>query len=241
MVNQAIREFGQFNYGVYTIPGQHDLPHHNYEDIKKSSYWTLVEAGSVTHMNSSQVIPKDYYGIVLYPFPWGRKIEPNKFKKHSDQIHHIAVCHKYIWATGHSYPGAPAEAHLRKYAKCLEGYDLAVFGDNHKGFYKKIGNKPVVNCGGFSCRKSDERDYIPSYAVLYSDRSVDYIPLGVEVKWVDEVVKLSGEVNGDIEDLMTLLQGLGEQSLDFREAMSRYLEQIKVSKFVREIILSAME
>ena len=26
----------------HAIPGQHDLPLHNYEDIRKSAYWTLV-------------------------------------------------------------------------------------------------------------------------------------------------------------------------------------------------------
>ena len=38
LVNWAIRTLPT----MYSVPGQHDLVHHNLSDIKKSAYWTLV-------------------------------------------------------------------------------------------------------------------------------------------------------------------------------------------------------
>jgi DNA repair exonuclease SbcCD nuclease subunit len=35
----------------YAVPGQHDLPNHNYNDLHKSAYWTLVEAKIIKHLD----------------------------------------------------------------------------------------------------------------------------------------------------------------------------------------------
>ncbi len=32
---------------IYAIPGNHDCPHHNYKQLGRSSYWTLVEANKL--------------------------------------------------------------------------------------------------------------------------------------------------------------------------------------------------
>ena len=35
---------------MYSIPGQHDLPNHNYNEIDRSAYWTLVAANKITNV-----------------------------------------------------------------------------------------------------------------------------------------------------------------------------------------------
>src|SRR5258708_3774350 len=43
-INWVIEHIPKFWYGV---PGNHDLLYHSYEDIKHTSYWTLVKAGKI--------------------------------------------------------------------------------------------------------------------------------------------------------------------------------------------------
>lgn len=72
---------------VYAIPGQHDLPFHRLQDLKKSGYWTLHEAGAITDLSHYVMDGKnldfrvchslDRYDadntcLRIVPFPWGR-------------------------------------------------------------------------------------------------------------------------------------------------------------------------
>ena len=34
---------------VHVIAGNHDMPNHNYRELPRSAYWTLVESGKVIH------------------------------------------------------------------------------------------------------------------------------------------------------------------------------------------------
>ncbi len=120
---------------VYAVPGQHDLPNHRYDRIKKSAYWTLVEAGSITNLEED----KPYYikerNIVLYGFPWNAVLKPrSNAARDGGTAIHIAVVHKYIWIKGHSFPGARREDRAKTIIGELDGYDAIVAGDNHSGF-----------------------------------------------------------------------------------------------------------
>jgi hypothetical protein len=57
-INWAIRELPK----GYAIPGQHDLRHHNYEDIKKTAYWTLMEAGVILDMRPWHILRESGMG-----------------------------------------------------------------------------------------------------------------------------------------------------------------------------------
>lgn len=223
--------------GICAIPGQHDLPLHNYEDIKKSAYWTLVQAGRINNLKPGDDLP--FGEFYLTAFPWGYPIEPSQ---RGDLIH-IAVVHEYIWSSkGTSYPGAPEENKLTKGRKDLAGYDVAVFGDNHKGFDTKMGDCHVVNCGGFMRRNADQIGYQPRAALLFEDGSIG-------LHYYDtskDVIEAKGpiiEVGEDMElqEFMSELMSLEESTLDFEEAMGQALEKIKPNKAVKELILEAME
>ena len=244
-VNRAIEMFHGFDENVYAVPGQHDLRHHNYADLKETSYWTLVKAKVITDMKALHAHPIYDSGksLIFHPFWWRKEVTPRKTNLPED--FHIAVVHKYIWAANCGYQGAPEEAHLTSYRKALKGYHLAVFGDNHKGFYSTIrygqSRTWVVNCGGFMHRKSDEKDYEPAHAVMYEDGTVEMVSSGFEAQWVEDVVKEVKKGQRDVESLLEVLTNLGEQSLDFREAMNRYMEQEGIGQGVRKIVLEAME
>lgn len=115
---------------MYAIPGQHDLPLHNYDLIYKSAFWTLVETEKVQLLEPNH--PYRVGKTILYGFPYGFPIKP--LKNPEKDFLHIAVIHDYLWIEGSSYPNAPTEKNVSKTYKNFVGYDVIISGDNHQSF-----------------------------------------------------------------------------------------------------------
>lgn len=242
---------------MWAIPGQHDLPNHQYKDIHRSAYWTLVRAGKIININprsKSIGTNKNQKGIplLLSGFPPGYKIEQNKNKTKCLEKS-IAVVHDYVWIPGHSYPKAPKEKRLKgnsiKNNKWM-GYDVIVYGDNHKGFQHRIGATEIFNCGSFMRRKSDEVDYRPRVGLLLStgkiavhflDTSSDKHLNAIKYKIIEKTEKAKLQLdNIKMSKFLKELEMLGETALDFKAAMEQFLETTKTVPEVKEIILEAM-
>lgn len=223
----------------YAVPGQHDLPDHRYEDIERSAYWTLVEAGKVTNLEPGEpFVVSD--GFVLHGFPWGHPVKPVGKDYSAPGWVDLAVVHAYIWKTGCSYPGAPATARLGAFRKKLEGYTAAVFGDNHKGFLVHGDPCPVLNAGGFMRRKVDEIEYEPKVGLLYSNGTIERVALEtVGEKFID--LTQAAELVEKVLDMSEFIGGLrrlgGTDALDFVGALKRFLDDNGISESVRKIIL----
>ena len=245
LINFAIKYLPD---NMYAIPGQHDLPNHQYIDIDRSAYWTLVKAGKIKNIPP---IPQEHYDITiidkrlaLFGFPPGYEILPNEVNNESC-ILDIAVIHDYVWIPGHSYPDAPKEKRLGQtsFDKKWLGYDVLVYGDNHKGFTHKIGTSTVFNCGTLMRRKSDEIDYRPQVGLLLADGSVvpHYLDISQD-KYLDTVDLAEKErSNLDMTEFFNELEKLGKTALDFKEAMKEYFAGGKTSSEAKQIILEAME
>ncbi len=229
---------------MYTIPGQHDLPLHNYADIHRSAYWTLAKVGAISDLGAGGdwTLCEDKNGrMLLASFPWGSDIR-NVDAGVGDLK--IAVIHRYVWKQGASYDDPPPESRYHHLAKSLEGYDVAVFGDNHIGFQVNLGNTRLVNCGCLIPRKSDERKLKPSAWLLMDDGTVERKILDCsQDKWLEqEEVKAILEPTG-MDEFLEGLKTLDHDSLDFREAVTRYVSDSdnKVSKAARKILLELVE
>lgn len=237
LINFAIKNLPK----MYAIPGQHDLPHHNYTDIKKSAYWTMVECGLIVNVEPSCSINL-HNGINLHGFPWNFPILPNE-KKTGLNIE-VALIHSYIWKKGYGYTGASEYHRVKAYTEKLEGYDVAVFGDNHIPFEYKLSNQCLVyNCGGFMRRKQDEIHHKPSVGILYNDCTIERHYLDVEEDKFLDFEKLSKNKIGDqkILDFLANIVSLQENVISYEEAINRYLDTQNVSNKIRNIILAALE
>lgn len=226
----------------FGIPGQHDLPFHNYGDIRKSGYWTLVCGRMITDLNPNK--PLEIIGhrpLRIHAFPWGYEIK--RWKEPHDLIMEVAIVHSYIYTKLTGHPDAAEDRHISGYSKSLSGYDVAVFGDNHKPFMKKIGNCLVYNSGGFYRRTSDERDHKPSVGILYSDGTIKRHYLNISKdKCLNELdADVLNEVNPDIEEFINKLQRLSDSPIHFESAVRRYLDENKIPKKVKRIVLAALE
>ncbi len=230
---------------MYAIPGQHDLPLHKYEDIKKSAYWTLVDTGKVCNLQDIYSVGynnilDDDIPIVVYAFPFGNKLEPMKGEK--DTRIDLAVVHEYCWIKGHSYPKADPEAEFRKTkAKNWNGYDIVMFGDNHKGFQTNMGSTQIFNCGTLMRRNSDEIDYQPQVGLLLESGKVQSYCLDTSKdKHLDIQEQLDIITSLDMKAFIEELEKLGDTDLDFHDAVKQYLKKNKVQEEICNIILRAM-
>lgn len=240
LINYAISKFRSFDGPVFAIPGQHDLPNHRLDEIHRSAYWAMKLSGSFVHLEVDRsVIVGDR--LCLHPFPWGCEVTPNR-ESDRERVH-LAVVHEYIWKRGYGYPGAD-EGHLcSMYQDRLQGYDAAVFGDNHQGFTVKFPSGPnLINCGTLLRRKSDERHYSPRVGLLHDTGEITSWELRVEEdRWLDEgesVVREEGEI--DTSKFVEELQRLGQDSLDFRAVLNRVMDAKGSIDEVREIVGSTI-
>jgi len=227
----------------YAIPGQHDMPNHNIDEIHRSAYHTLEMAEIIMIVGEEGLILPNSL-ISVFGFPFGTTIEKvsveQKACKLEDDIY-IAVAHEYVWIKNRSYQGAPDENKITNARQNLDGYDIAVFGDNHIGFQTKIRDTTIWNCGGFMRRKSDEVDYKPRIGILYDDKTVKPHYLDTSKDICLATIDISKEEHDlDFTQLIKELETLGDCGLDFKEAMKQYIASKNVSKPVATILYEAM-
>jgi hypothetical protein len=239
LINFALKHLPD---GMICVPGQHDLPNHRLDQMHRSAYGVLLQAGKIIDATDHRVIRGGNL-LTIYGFGWGQEIRPNEDpeEEHFD----IALIHRYCWANDACYPGAPEGSHVSAFQESLDGYNIAVFGDNHKGFLNRIKTKSgrchVLNCGGFIRRKSDEVGYQPSVGVLYSDGHVEQKKLNTAIDRFHEKIPERKELPVNMKDFIDQLESLGEHGLNFKEAVLQHLESEEIDKETRQIILRSHE
>lgn len=234
LINFAIRRMPH----MFAVPGQHDLPHHSLEDIRRSAFWTLVEMETISYQKADGfcVIPT----MRIFPFPWGKELTSQD--EGDEGIIKVALCHRYVWCRGSGYPGASKEGLVGNLG--VRGYDVMVFGDNHQTFETVISptNRTlVVNPGCLIRRKQDERQDKPSVYCLLDDATVERIQLDTsQDRWTDPDESASEPWEG-MQDFVDELRNLDADSLDFEQAINLYCTSHNVNGRVQRFILESME
>ena len=231
----------------YAVPGQHELPHHRYEDRHKSPYWTLVQAEKIENIPANQYRFGPNY--ILHGWPWGSEVKPND-RSVSPYKLQVAVIHAYCWSNGKSYPNAPNKAHVKSWASRLQGYDVAVFGDNHKGFVTGVlpggHDGPYINIlnnGFFIPRTADEKDHHPCVGVVYTNGFVEQIRLDrTGDKWLDEEEACKLEAaSKELDELLKVLKDDAGDRVDFVKTLLRSLSDQTLGRLTKEVIVRAIE
>jgi len=235
---------------IISIAGQHDLPNHNFSEIKRSAYWTLVSGNIINRIDIET--PHVWGQMGIYGFSYGSPLKPLP-KNEASKLINVALVHDYVWtaAVGCSYPNAPKDKELKtmSYSKYLRdgkyyGYDVIVYGDNHRGFKRHIGQTTIFNCGSLMRRNSDEVNYQPQVGLLMSDGSVTPHFLDTSQDKclpIEEAKKKEQEEELDMEKLAAELHKLGSTALDFAAALKSYCEANGVNERVKKILLEAMD
>lgn len=234
-------EYLPFMYGV---PGQHDMWHHNYGDVRKTSFWTLVKAKKFALLEPGKPIEIGVgTPLRLHGWPFGFPIRPPG--KVYTLCLEVAIVHDYVWCKGTGYQGAPEEKRVKNRKRNLLGYDVVVSGDNHQAFTIQGDGKKsptIYNCGGFQRRKQDERSYRPSVGILYSNGTVKREYLDTSKDRFLEPDKLLELFNSDrYQEIVDELNVLGDGAIDFAEAIRHRLGKEDVRPLSKDMTLEAME
>lgn len=240
LVNWAI---DKILFDIVAVPGQHDLPQHNYDSLDRCAYYTLMVAGKIINIGMSQYETDD---MVVYGCPWG--FDPKKIKVEKTSRLKILLIHEYNWTNGCSYPGAPksdkitaAKYHGSK--KWMSKFDVIIFGDNHQGFSRQIDHTTIFNCGTVMRRKTDEKKYKPQVGLVCDDGSVKlYFLDQTNDAFIDKKKERDNDDSGlmEVDEFLGELDDLQQNPLDYRNIAVRYLKKNKVRKNVKEELLTAM-
>ena len=236
---------------MYAIPGQHDLPLHNYRDIHKSAYWTLVKMGRVRNLvpGEKALIQN---GLHVTGFPWGFAVKPSEPKNKLN----ICLHHGYRWIKGAGYEGADAASQMR--FEEYKGYDVVIIGDNHKswearGLVPSSSYGPfscIWNAGSLMCRNSDQIDHRPRVGMIRADSYVEsrYLDCSKDIiSKTTELFKLNQKRFGDdqgiggreFDSLLEELRERREGVLDYAEALRQAMGSL--SPEAGKLLLEALD
>lgn len=243
MINWALDHLPK----MFSVPGQHDLPMHCYEDVKRSAYWTLVLGDVIVDMaecsHDGWVVPDKLH---VLGYPWGKDIHELEGREDYPDSNELQLCltHRYVWILGKGYSGAPGENHLNLLGNSLKGYDLALFGDNHQSFSSVCGDCRVMNPGCLIPRKSDERGYKPTVFLLKDNGRFSEYHLDTSAdKWTDtDEDDGSGSTRLEMGEFLSEMSSSTDDFPNFRESVLRYVENAdnNVDEETKRVILEVL-
>lgn len=221
----------------YSIPGQHDLPLHNYGDLHKSAYYTLVKAGVLLDLPPGEPccfkkLDRTGKRHFVVGFPWQSVLKKNE----DPDNFYFAMAHRYVWVGSHSFRGAAEDDKITQLVDFLSTYTAVAFGDNHKGF---MWNN-AINCGSLMRHNVDQMDYEPQIGVLLSSGKI--IPLALTYikhdKWTSVLdVSTTGEI-ADLKELSKRFKKLASEIVDFSDLLEVSIKQSNLTGTQQEILLS---
>lgn len=206
---------------MVAIPGQHDLPHHNSSLLSKSAIYTLA------HNKSIDLFLEDVYSYKKEGFVIQVSLisfdKPLFSAPKSKADIRICVHHRYVCTNTDRYPTADKQYYVSHLPKEVTTYDIAVFGDNHKGFVSQLENTLIWNCGTFFIRKADELKYRPRLGILTASSHMIPYYLDTSKDIYLESSALDNYLEKNMRDFVQSLQ-IEQSSLDFVEAIKQYIQ-----------------
>lgn len=172
VVQLAMEKFSCVESGVYSIPGQHDLPSHDIDSVSNSAYGVLRWAGvHFLRQSTAELVGPSPEKFMLHACPWDGKFSAERKSEYLN----VGIAHKYIWKDDAKYTGAPDNDEVSKWSESnCKGFDIVFVGDNHEPFVHEEEGKPtIVNMGSMMIRtfKQLREGYHPRYYVLDSEGS----------------------------------------------------------------------
>lgn len=215
-VISKLNEFKDNNIELYSLIGNHDLPHDNMEYFDRTPLNLLFTAGIVKHLDGTKgplrIDMSDEESVDIYGLDFTRKLKDLNIIKNNNKK--FLVMH---YATDNTISGEgsiPREE--------LTEFDVVMSGHDHM-YYPISGEKPIMLRPGSLTRRTKDfynlvRDIIVCELDLDKDEISELILLGVAQ--ADKVFK---------NEVFSGASAFNDSLIDFSEAFSKLYEESKVS------------
>lgn len=228
-------------YSIVLIPGQHDLPNHNLQNIDKSGMAVLCLASEKV-----EVITEPGLGsgsnpnpdIFVYGFPFGTEI----FEKNGDpEIFKVAMTHQLVIEDKPEWKDQVATS-AKSLLKKFPGYNLILSGDNHKPFVVNFRGRLLVNPGSLMRTRADQIDHKPRVYLWYAGKNeVKPVYLPIEKDVIDRShIDDKEERDGRVEAYVRHLKKNEDITFSFDDNMTAELKNNRIKAGVRDKIREAM-
>ena len=216
---------------MIVIPGQHELPYHRINQLKRSPLAVLHAAHK-----ARVLIQSVWQGtIAVRGSAFGNGIPSRELMK--EKPVDVVIAHTMMWNKEKPYPQAPDEGNAAKVLNNRPDIRTLVTGDNHIPFVVRKSGRLLVNCGSMMRMSVDQADYKPCVWLWNKEENdVQQIPLPVQNGVVDTIKhQASKERDKRVEDFVRKL-GEIDVTLDFCENIRRRIEQDDISQTVQELV-----
>lgn len=209
------------NKNTYIMPGQHDIPNHNMENLRESSFHVI----SFNSNNWDNWVP------------FGNK-EVNKTEGELLGIHELVVDDKSN--LGEFTDVSTAYDILKRYPN----FKYIVAGDNHRGFvHKGRDGRYVIVPGCITRQASDFMDYTPHIILLDTDiDEITEIPVPDPIEMVTNEYTVKEEQRN--ERILTFVESIKKADkvgLSFQDNLEKAMKINKIDKGVEKVIHEIME
>jgi predicted phosphodiesterase len=213
----------------FTVAGNHDLPMHSMELIKKSGLYNLMINNKALLLE----LGTDAEGCSWNQLP-SNNVKFNPMK--------VLVWHVMTYQGAEPWPGCTdpkAMKLLRKY----DAYNLIVTGDNHKSFVEVYEGRLLVNPGSLTRQTAAQIDHRPSVYLYYA---LTNTVKRVEIPIPDNVISrehldFASEKNARIESFISKLNSNYQVSMNFEDNLERFRKKNKVKDSIMQIIYKSIE
>ena len=231
-INIAWQTSVKNNFKFYIIAGQHDLPHHRFEDIDNSSFGTLWKSGKVKGL-----------GNIGTAFHFGTEKELNKLDE--------KIKNEFVFLHTLTFPHSDEIPPFIKDAvganQLLKKYPAKYIctGDNHHGFIYEDEYRYVINPGCLTIQTSDMINYQPFIVLIDTEKEMVkkiFVPSDSEYV-TDEYIKENEKRDERIESFVESIATAGKLSLSFEDNLNKAIERNKneLGEETIDIITEIME
>jgi len=175
VVNDVVTEFNRVIKGTRILCGNHDLPGHNFKNIKDSSIGILW---AMTEQQDSKI--KKIAGAGCYA-NFNEKIKESKTNPD------ILFIHRLVFETKSKMPPNTEAITAQELLDEYPDKKWIFVGDMHRAFHYKNKNRHVINCGCINRQSADEIDYSPSIWFVDTEKEiVERIRMPDDIEMVDD-------------------------------------------------------
>lgn len=226
-------------FNFYTVPGNHELPSKDVNNVIRSSLYVLDTAtmAKILYENENGArFTTDKEGlVVVHGFPYGAKIENKHRDKKAKYV--VALIHSMVIDTPLSYKDSSAifGETLLDY---MSNFDLIVTGHNHKSFVIEKDGRFLVNPGSMMRMSKSQINDTPRIYLWYADeKKIESVYLPIE-KNVFSVKKIERENKKQIqiESFVDSLNETYEIKLSYKKNMENYLMNNPIEDPIKDII-----